>query len=247
MGLYCFFYLSLHNRVLNMEQTDFTEKYEALLFQIPLFRDLPLNIKHLLVDKLDFTVYTIKKNDIVARQHTHCKRLMVLLEGRLRVDSMDASDNEVLIEYIIAPRAFATPYLFKLDTTLPATFKAMEDGVLLTATNESVFRLMSEIPDLLKSFLGVAGNCTKCTDLRLKALSYKNIRSRFVAYLFEYKAENSSVVKIEHNQVELADYLCVTRPALTREINKMMKERLISMKGKTVELLQIAELKRVIL
>ena len=68
-----------------------------------------------------------------------------------------------------------------------------------------------------------------------------------MAYLFEYKAENSSVVKIEHNQVELADYLCVTRPALTREINKMMKERLISMKGKTVELLQIAELKRVIL
>ena len=61
MGLYCFFYLSLHNRVLNMEQTDFTEKYEALLFQIPLFRDLPLNIKHLLVDKLDFTVYAIKK------------------------------------------------------------------------------------------------------------------------------------------------------------------------------------------
>jgi CRP/FNR family transcriptional regulator, dissimilatory nitrate respiration regulator len=55
------------------------------------------------------------------------------------------------------------------------------------------------------------------------------------------------VVKIEHNQVQLADYLCVTRPALTREINKMMKERLISMKGKTVELLQIAELKRVIL
>ncbi|OCW93420.1 hypothetical protein A9168_11230 [Macellibacteroides sp. HH-ZS] len=73
----------------------------------------------------------------------------------------------------------------KLDTTLPATFKAMEDGVLLTATNESVFRLMSEIPDLLKNFLGVA------------------------------------------------HYLCVTRPALTREINKMMKE--------------IAELKRVIL
>ena len=68
-----------------------------------------------------------------------------------------------------------------------------------------------------------------------------------MAYLFEYKAENSSVVKIGHNQVQLADYLCVTRPALTREINKMMKERLISMKGKTVELLQIAELKRVIL
>ena len=230
-----------------MEQTDFTEKHEALLFQIPLFRDLPMNIKHLLVNKLEFTVFTIKKNDIVARQNTHCKRLMVLLEGRLRVDSMDATGNEVLIEYIIAPRAFATPYLFKLDTALPATFKALENGILLTATNESVFKLMSEIPDLLKSFLGVAGNCNKCTDLRLKGVSYKNIRSRFVAYLFEQKSANCSIITIVHNQVQLADYLCVTRPALTREINKMIKERLISMKGKTVELLQIPELKRVIL
>jgi CRP/FNR family transcriptional regulator, dissimilatory nitrate respiration regulator len=118
---------------------------------------------------------------------------------------------------------------------------------LLTATKESVFKLMGEFPELLKSFLCIVGNCNKCTVLRLRALSYKNIRSRFVAYLFEQKPADSHIVHIEHNQVQLADYICVTRPALTKEISKMVKEGLILMKGKTVELLNIPELRKAIL
>lgn len=224
-----------------------TDHHEQLLFRIPLFRDLPLHFKESLLDKLEYAIYDVKKNDVIARQNMPCKHFMVLLEGRLRVDIIDALNNETLIEYIVAPRAFATPHLFQADNSLPATFKAVEDGVFLTATKESLFKLISEIPDLLKSFLCVAGNCNKCTVLRLKALSYKNVRSRFVAYLFEQQSEGNDTVEIEHNQVQLADYLCVTRPALTKEITKMVKEGLITMKGKTVHVLNPSELKTAVL
>lgn len=230
-----------------MEQIAITEEYKNLLFQIPLFKDLSLNIKHSLLEKLDYSVFKIEKNDIIARQNTPCKQLFILLKGKLRVDIVDTLGNEVLIEYIVAPRAFATPHLFKADTTLPATFKAVEGGVLTTATKDSVFKLLGEIPDLLKKFLCVSGNCNKCTLLRLRALSYKNVRSRFIAYIFEQKTEDEDVVVIEHNQVQLADYICVTRPALTKEINKMIKEKLLSMEGKTIKLLNILELKKYIL
>ena len=231
----------------SMERIVCTAKHEELLLQIPLFKDLSPKVQHSLLERLDCAVYNIKKNDIIARQDSPCRELMVLLEGKLKVDIIDALCNEVLIEHIIAPRAFATPHLFKADTTLPATFKATEDGVLLKATKDSVFKLISEFPDLLKSFLCVAGNCNKCTVLRLRALSYKNIRSRFVAYLFEQKLVDNNIVHIDHNQAQLADYICVTRPALTKEISKMAKEGLILMKGKTVELLNIPELRKAIL
>ena len=39
----------------------------------------------------------------------------VLLEGKLRVDIIDGLGNEVMIEYIVAARAFATPHLFSSD------------------------------------------------------------------------------------------------------------------------------------
>lgn len=230
-----------------MEQISLTEQHKQLLYETALFKDIALNIKKTLLDKLDYTVYDIKKGDIVAKQDSECRHLFVLLEGQLEVDIIDALGNDVFIEYIVAPRAYATPHLFKKDTTLPATFTVIEDGVLFTATKDSVFKLISENPDLLKSFLSVSGNCNKCTVLRLRALSYKNVRSRFIAYLFEQKSEGNDVIEIEHNQVQLAGYLCVTRPALTKEINKMIKEGLISMKGKVVHLLDIAQLKKSLL
>ena len=91
-----------------MEKILLDEKYEQLLFQIPLLRDLPHNIKQSLLEKLEYSVYSIDKKDIVARQGTPCKKLYILLEGKLRVDIIDGLGNKVMVEYIVDPRAFAT-------------------------------------------------------------------------------------------------------------------------------------------
>lgn len=230
-----------------MKEIALSENYKQQLYQISLFKDLAQNIKTSLLDKLDYVVYEINRGDIIAKQDSDCRHLYILLEGKLEVNIIDGLGEDVFIEYIKASRPFATPHLFKKDSTLPATFTVLEDGILFTATKDSVFKLISENPDLLKSFLAVSGNCNKCTVLRLRALSHKTVRSRFVAYLFEQRSEDSEIVEIEHNQVQLAGYLCVTRPALTKEINKMTKEGLLSMKGKTVHLLDIPLLNRCIM
>lgn len=94
-------------------------------------------------------------------------------KGTLEVNIIDANANEVLIEYIESPRAFATPHLFKKDNRLPAKFKTIERSVLLTATKDSTFELISKYPDILKNFLCVSGNCNVCTTMRLDVLSRK--------------------------------------------------------------------------
>lgn len=47
-------------------------------------------------------------------------------KGTLEVNIIDANANEVLIEYIESPRAFATPHLFKKDNRLPANLNYRE-------------------------------------------------------------------------------------------------------------------------
>ena len=96
-----------------MKKIQLTNAHKEKLFQIPLFRDLPLNIKESLLDKLDFVIYAADKKEIVVTQGTPCNKLYVLLEGKLRTDIIDGLGNEVMIEYIIAPRTFATPHLLK--------------------------------------------------------------------------------------------------------------------------------------
>lgn len=224
-----------------------TKEHEELLFQIPLFRDLPSNIKDSLLEQLDYSVHEISKGEQIAKQNTICRNLMVLLKGRLRVDIFDALGNEVMIENIIAPRAFATPHLFSADSLLPATFTVVEEGIYFTVTKTSLFELISKEPCILKKFLQITGNCNRCTVSRLRALSHKSVRGRFVTYLLEHPADENGRVTIEHNIMQLAEYLCVTRPALSKEINKMIKEGLIAMNGKQVHLLDLNQLKMTIL
>ena len=213
-----------------MKKIQLTNAHKEKLFQIPLFRDLPLNIKESLLDKLDFVIYAADKKEIVVTQGTPCNKLYVLLEGKLRTDIIDGLGNEVMIEYIIAPRTFATPHLFNSNNTLPATFTALEDSVVLMATKDSTFKVISQDPQVLHNFLCIAGNCNICTVSRLKPLSR-------IVYLFEHKKKDSLTVEIMHTQSQLAEYLNVSRPALSKEINKIMKEGLITMEGKKIEIL----------
>lgn len=230
-----------------MDQLECTDELRDLLFTIPLFKDLPVNVKQTLLEKLSCQFYRIAKKEVVARQNTPCKSLYVLLKGRLKVDIIDALGNDILVEYIVGPRAFATPHLFSADSTLPATFTSLEEGILMTATKESLFRLFSEEPGILRNFLRITGNCTHCTVKRLQMLSYKTVRSRITAYLMEHKNKAAEVVTMVHNQQQLAEYLGVTRPALSKEINKMAREGLIRVEGLTVYLLAPEKLQKCIL
>ena len=98
-----------------MKKIQLTDSHKEKLFQIPLFRALPLNIKESLLEKLDFVIYAANKKEIVVTQGTPCNKLFVLLEGKLRTDIIDGLGNEVMIEYIIAP---PSPLLIFLIRTI---------------------------------------------------------------------------------------------------------------------------------
>ena len=166
------------------------------------------------------------------------------MEGRQRTDIIYGLCNEVIIEKIIATRTFATPHLFNSNNTLPATFTALEDSVILMATKDSTFKVISQDPQVLHNFLCIAGNCNICTVSRLKPLSRKTVRERFIVYLYEHKKKDALVVDIMHTQSQLAEYLNVSRPALSKEINKMMKEGLVIMEGKRIEILDKTTLEK---
>ena len=134
-------------------------------------------------------------------------------------------------------RKTATPHLFKKDNRFPATFRTLEKSVLLTATKDSTFHLISKYPDMLKSFLCVSGNCNVCTTMRLDVLSRKTIRERILVYLLKRLDKDTSTVKLTHTLTQLAEYINVTRPALSTEFNKMEKEGILKRKeGNYIEL-----------
>lgn len=59
------------------------------------------------------------------------------------------------------------------------------------------------MPVLLHNFLCVSTSCNKCTMTRLRVLSFRGIRSRYIYYLIDHLKEGEDTVDMEHNQVRL--------------------------------------------
>jgi CRP-like cAMP-binding protein len=63
---------------------------------------------------------------------------------------------------------------------------------------------------------------------KLSILSQRTIRDKLLAYLaWQSRDKGSREFSIPFNRDELADYLCVNRSALSREISHMIDEGLI--------------------
>jgi CRP-like cAMP-binding protein len=195
------------------------------IFTIPLFRNFTREMQEEVLERLDYRIDEYPKGEVIIRQGTVCKYLHLLLKGKMYVDVIDVSGNEVRVETIRAPRSFATPHIFAEKNLFPATFTVIEDVTLLRATKESVFALMNSMPLFLQNFLCVSTSCNKCTLTRLRVLTFRSIRTRFIYYLFDHIKEGSDTVELdEHNLVQLAEYFGVTRPALSKEIKKLAEE-----------------------
>ncbi len=134
------------------EYPKLTERQINLIYKLPLFSGLTDEVRLTLLEKLDYTVVHVYKGETIIRQNTACAHLLILLEGNLEVNIIDITGNYIKVENIVAPRAFATPHLFDDHNIYPATFSVIEDGVLLKATKDSVFNLISSNPELLKTF-----------------------------------------------------------------------------------------------
>lgn len=207
------------------------------IFKIPLFRNFTQKMQEEFLDNLEYTLERHPKGKTIIHQGSPCQAIHVLLEGQLNVDVTDVSGVEVRVEVIKAPRTFATPHVFAEKNVFPATFSVEEDVVLMKIAKDSFFKMMHTMPLLLHNFLCVSTSCNRCTMTRLRVLSFRGIRSRYIYYLLDHLKDGEDTVVMEHNQVQLAEYFGVTRPALSKEIGKLADSGFIHISRGKVKIL----------
>ena len=79
---------------------------------------------------------------------------------------------------------------------------------------------------------------TQALSEHLEILSRRTIREKLLAYFSMQAAKNrSAYFTLPFSQTSLADYVCVDRSAMTRELKHMKKDGLIEGYGKNIRLL----------
>lgn len=71
---------------------------------------------------------------------------------------------------------------------------------------------------------------------KVRILSHKELRSRIIMYLHTLKPSRNGSVTLPFSKTALAEFLCVNRTALSRELSRMQSEGIIEMNGREFRL-----------
>ena len=81
---------------------------------------------------------------------------------------------------------------------------------------------------LVENFLKLLSQKALMLNRKVEYLSIKGIRAKVSTYLYDqYLLQGSRDIQLSLNRTELADFLNVSRPSMSRELGKMREEGII--------------------
>ena len=180
---------------------------------------------------LDARTLHLKKGDAVIRHGDKVEYVGVVLDGVLHVIKEDADGERSLMAQLSAGDHFAealccagiaeSPVSVLVETE--ATVMLLDfKRILHTCTNACIFHAK-----LIENMLCVMAAKNVQLQARIEYLSKKTIRKRILKYLVNLSGGANETFTIPFNREELADYLCIDRSALSRELMRLKEEKVL--------------------
>lgn len=156
----------------------------------------------------------------------------VVLEGMAGVLSEKPNGDRVVIHTLKAGEVFGEMLAFSQLTHWPYAIKAFEPCKILILPKA---RIIGECPkmcpwhrSLVENFLKLLSQKALMLNRKVEYLSIKGIRAKVSTYLYDqYLLQGSRDIQLSLNRTELADFLNVSRPSMSRELGKMREEGII--------------------
>lgn len=201
----------------------------------PLFNGICENELDALLGCLGITQAAYKKDQFVIYPGDKPKGIGMVVTGKLHIVREDFLGNREILSDVTEGEIFAETYAIVSQEMKSIAVIATEDATVAYISIEKVLEVCptacSFHSQIIKNMLKVLAAKNLMLTRKMAHLSKKTIREKLVSYLSEESSRaGSSQFTIPFNRQQLADYLCVERSALSRELSNMQKEGLISFK-----------------
>lgn len=215
-----------------------------------LFRHLPDEDLQLLLDSPFLRVQSYQKGDLIFDESDKPSEIMLLIRGNLLIAQNTLSGKRMILSRIVDPGdTFGEVYVFKqlpaydmYAETIERTSILFVDASLLSGESRDPYLKIAEI--MMRNQLMMFASKAYMMNRRLRILGSPSIREKIARLLIERQGKTNRVHVMPRE--EMADYLNVTRPSLSREISAMVKEGIIRNEGQTLVILDQKKLEEYI-
>ncbi len=166
-----------------------------------------------------------KKNDIIFNEGDICTHIGLVESGNITISTYTYNEKEYQINSISENGIFGQFIIFNNTHFLGTAIATKNTTVIYISKNELLDLLQNKI--FSENYLTIISNINLRIQEKIKLLSQKEIRDKIMFLLLENKKLTGKSIYFFETKEQLALYLNITRPSLSRELSNMKKDKLI--------------------
>ena len=197
----------------------------------PLFAGIALEDFEKLFNCLSAKIIHYRKDEIILLAGDKVNSVGLVLSGSVKIIKEDAEGNIAILTELTTPELFGETFACAGISHSPVTVKASENCEILFINYKKIISACTAAcsfhQKLIENMLTLMAKKNILLNRKNEILSKRTTREKLVEF-FNNQRGTARKFAIPYNREELANYLCVDRSAMSRELCKMRDEGLIS-------------------
>lgn len=226
------------------------DEYLADLSSAALFHGIAAEDLQALMSCFNPLVKHFQKGEIAVNAGDPLRGIGIVVRGEIEILHENAAGGKSLLAFVGQGHTFGEIAAFAGQATWPSTVTARRDSMLLFVPTE---RFLGHCPracgfhkTLIQNMLKILSEKAIQLNRKVEYLEIKGIRQKLCTYLLEQrKLNNANAFILPMNKSELADYLSVSRPSMSREFGMLRDEGLLDFYLSSVRLLDMEAIRSI--
>jgi len=188
------------------------------------------------------------KGELIAQAGAPLREIGVVFAGAVAVTKETALGERIVLNKIQAGGIFGEVAALADSQRAPATIFSLEKSAVLYFLPEKILSSCQKVcpwhRQLTMNLVHLVADKALYLNRKIDYLVIKSMRGKLSTFLYEQysKMENLNVT-LPFNRNELADFLNVSRPSMSRELGRMRDEGILSFSGSSFRILNLEKLK----
>jgi len=208
-------------------------KWKAILENADLFQGIPVDETIHLLECLWPRLEMYAKDEFAILTGDEVRGCGLVLSGQMEVIKENALGQQMILTVVGPGEMFGEVAAFSGAKFWPASVRVREEAVVVYLTAEQVLGLCEQgcfsHRQMMVNMMKILAEKAMVLNRKVEYLSIKSLRGKVCALLYEhYQRSKSLNFQIKMNRSEMAEYLNIPRPSLSRELGGLRDEGILS-------------------
>lgn len=206
-----------------------------------LFQNVSAESIEKMIPCFDMKKRSFSEKDIIPTSEGTKEYVCLLLEGAVSVSRISIDGSLDLLEYMEDSGVFGDAFAFANREDEFITVCEKDCSVLYIEKSHITKRCSNACQhhtQVVENMLQLMSNKVVHLTEKVDILSHRSIRGKLMSYFrIQSTKQNNLTFELPFSLLKLANYLCIDRSAMMRELKKMKEEEMIELDGRMVTLL----------